>query len=392
MFFQVKALFLFFVPQSALSAVKMSFFASLLVPGMAKSEMLTKQAASCKMAKMVTNAVALHEGTMAGSSLHRSNKEPMSSTIDAAGSTGVSGYGDALLNFHATVDDRESYGGVIWCWKSMWKGTIWSEEGVWIHARLYAMNFAQLFIGILFIILYVLFFKSSASLFDPSSEGNVTFSPTQTSFPSQTQTSFPTPAPSPLFFNEDIEVIIFLPLINDLIQQYLINDFLVENFSETLWSKVGSGNTTEFVSSILNALPNDLLTFVIQNLDTDTRQIISNALFGDGNNPESSASPQLGNITRFRMLEDSSNLTFDDDFSNFTFDDDFSSGSEGGLFDDLIPKKWAVEFAVTAGGVCAVAAVLSLFLIWIPSAVATILQFRSGVIGSLRDKDFVRYR
>lgn len=34
----------------------------------------------------------------------------------------------------------------------------------------------------------------------------------------------------------------------------------------------------------------------------------------------------------------------------------------------------------------------SLAIIWIPSSVSTILQFRSGEIGSLRDADFAKYR
>lgn len=276
LFYQVKALLFFFVPQSAfLSTVKLSFFVSLLVPGMAKSEKMTKQAASFKMAKMVTDAVALHEGTLAGSSL-RSSKKRMSSANVAAGDTEVSGFGDALLNFHATVDDRESYGGVIWCWKSIWKGTIWSEEGVWIHARLYSMNFSQLFVAILFIIVSYVFLFGFLYV-----SGEDTFSPTQANtYPPSTS-----PAPS---YSENLRML-------------------------------------------------------------------------------QSISPSPSAI-------------------------DSSNDEKASFLDDLVPEKWAVIVAVTVGGICAVTAALSLFIIWIPSAVASILQFRSGVIGSLRDNDFIRYR
>ena len=44
------------------------------------------------------------------------------------------------------------------------------------------------------------------------------------------------------------------------------------------------------------------------------------------------------------------------------------------------------------GGLVAVLATLAIAIVWLPSAVSTILQFRSGVIGSLRDADFSRYR
>ena len=48
--------------------------------------------------------------------------------------------------------------------------------------------------------------------------------------------------------------------------------------------------------------------------------------------------------------------------------------------------------AIGMGALAAVALSLSLAIVWIPSSVSTILQFRSGVIESLRDPYFQKYR
>lgn len=51
-----------------------------------------------------------------------------------------------------------------------------------------------------------------------------------------------------------------------------------------------------------------------------------------------------------------------------------------------------INFSIVAGGLTAVGVTLALAVVWIPSAVSSILQFRSGHIGSLRDKRFQKYR
>lgn len=57
---------------------------------------------------------------------------------------------------------------------------------------------------------------------------------------------------------------------------------------------------------------------------------------------------------------------------------------------DALQKR--IFLSVGMGGLVAVLATLAIAIVWLPSAVSTILQFRSGVIGSLRDADFSRYR
>ena len=48
--------------------------------------------------------------------------------------------------------------------------------------------------------------------------------------------------------------------------------------------------------------------------------------------------------------------------------------------------------SVLIGGVTAVLATSGVAAVYIPSAVSTVLKFRSGVLGSLRDKKFQTYR
>ena len=90
--FQLKALFFFFVPKAAVSSGGMlSFLAILVVPGMAKAEKATKQAASFKADRMVSAAIAHHEGTLAGSSLRTSTKR--NDINDPTASMEVNGFG-----------------------------------------------------------------------------------------------------------------------------------------------------------------------------------------------------------------------------------------------------------------------------------------------------------
>ena len=48
--------------------------------------------------------------------------------------------------------------------------------------------------------------------------------------------------------------------------------------------------------------------------------------------------------------------------------------------------------AVSIGGAAAVLVTSAVAAVYIPSAVSTVLKFRSGVLGSLRDKKFQLYR
>lgn len=59
---------------------------------------------------------------------------------------------------------------------------------------------------------------------------------------------------------------------------------------------------------------------------------------------------------------------------------------------DWFPTESEVRFAGSVGCVVAFLAAASLAVVWIPSSVSTILQFRCGHIGSLRCRSFPEYR
>jgi hypothetical protein len=368
--FQIKALLLLFIPQSMFSSVKIPFVASLLIPGMCKSEMMTKQAASYKISKMVTDAVAMHEEKMTG--LPRREANNKESCADGPDETGFSGYGYALLNYHATVDDREEYGGMIWCFKGMWNGSIWNEEGVWIHARLYAMTFTQLFVGILFILIYFLFNHQLTKTFEELEQTEVA--------------SFPSPAPVAFYSysTEDLAAI-YGPLIQDAVEQY--EWVSSASLSEAIWSNITQSAAVTFGASMLYGVSNEVLSSIIWNLDPDTLSEIASVINKDALTCVRTAvnSKQEDSFDGFRFLQE---VTLSPTVYNET---SMSEGDEFSIL-DLVPQKWEIFVATTAGSIFAVLAAFSLFVIWIPSAVATILQFRSGVLGSLHDKDFIRYR
>jgi hypothetical protein len=60
--------------------------------------------------------------------------------------------------------------------------------------------------------------------------------------------------------------------------------------------------------------------------------------------------------------------------------------------DVLYPRKWMIVVAVLVGLTCGLSAAMNMMLCYLPSSISTIIKFRYGVIPSLRDKQFVRYR
>jgi len=59
---------------------------------------------------------------------------------------------------------------------------------------------------------------------------------------------------------------------------------------------------------------------------------------------------------------------------------------------DIFPKKWQVEVTAAFAIITATLISLASSVVYIPSAIHTIMKFRSGVIPSLRDPGFLKYR
>jgi hypothetical protein len=67
----------------------------------------------------------------------------------------------ALSNFQAQELITEKVGGALWAWKKILNGSIFIEEGVWLHSRLIIGNLLQLIVFIAVIFLACLGFKNS---------------------------------------------------------------------------------------------------------------------------------------------------------------------------------------------------------------------------------------
>lgn len=157
----LKKLAFILVPKTLLERIPGSSF--WLIPGMAKAERATKRAADYKIEKMIENSMMMHApvpGTF-------SSSVRMSTRAGAgAGASGRGAFGVALLNFQATQDEREDCGGVMWAYRKIWNGSIFQEDGVWIHSRLIASNFAQYFVALFYIFAGVTVLTVSEEIFE----------------------------------------------------------------------------------------------------------------------------------------------------------------------------------------------------------------------------------
>ncbi len=127
MCFQLLELFRILVPAKLIQ--KIPYWKFFIRPSIVKLERATKQAAARKVNGMVNNALVIHEACL----------KPLQSGLST--STKV---GSALLAYQSKEHDVEPCGGIRWAWKKMYDGSIYRDEGVWLHARLIASNIGQL--------------------------------------------------------------------------------------------------------------------------------------------------------------------------------------------------------------------------------------------------------
>ena len=174
MLFQLKKLIFILTPKKVMARIasRISGVGALIIPGMAKAELATKKAADFKIATMIDNSLRMHGiGAGAASSIRSTTRSGWGGAQKP--STGGS-FGVALLNFQASVDEREVVGGIPWAFKKMWNGTIFHKEGVWIHARLIASNMSQVFVAVFFVFLLIGIAINTARDWNAGSTGNDT--------------------------------------------------------------------------------------------------------------------------------------------------------------------------------------------------------------------------
>ena len=129
------------LPQGLLDTAP--FVRSLVTPASVKAEASQKKASFQKVSRMVQNALAVHSTANAS---HRTASMKLSkSSHESFGSDDNSQF-QAMLAFQSQASDTEEVGGLLWTWKQIFSGSLFLEEGVWIHSRLLAITMAQVLV------------------------------------------------------------------------------------------------------------------------------------------------------------------------------------------------------------------------------------------------------
>jgi hypothetical protein len=164
------------LPATFIHALKRFF-----TPGTVRMERRTKLAAAHKVARMVNNALNIHDA-------------PCIQTENV----GLTSIETALLKYQAREYQVEPCGGVLWGWKRIINGTVFREEGVWFHARLIASNVTQVFVVLFFAGLWGVVTFDKAFQSDPQSSDASLFPNNNVRHLMLTETASPSSSPTPL--------------------------------------------------------------------------------------------------------------------------------------------------------------------------------------------------
>jgi len=225
-----------------------------------------------------------------------------------------------------------------------------------IHTRLFASNLSQVFVGFFFMFLIPVL----GSIFLKKwSEETYTYAPTVSPAPTVEESYAPTVSPTSTADAVAATAASIIPAV-----EYVFGLLGAQSDAvvEYVWSNSNSTATAEFTSSLLGALENSTLNEILGSLHPATLEAIV------------SAGSQL--------LQTPTNSTFVTRHLE----------EEESFFDWITPERWNFIFAATIASLASLPVYTSLATLWLPSSVSTILQFRSGAIGSLRDKSFAKYR
>lgn len=161
----------------------------------------------------------------------------------------VTAYGDVLLRYESTMNDREQVGGILWAYRKMRNGSIYDEEGVWLHARLLASNASQYLVAVVYTIalvaVYYWIFTSS----------------------DDEETQVPTVSPAPSIN----PVVAAADAIQPLLDSFLsVMRPLDDETVDLLWQRADVNGTAAITSDILESISNKTLQKSLSMLDSKT--------------------------------------------------------------------------------------------------------------------------
>lgn len=280
----------------------------------------------------------------------------------------MSHFGQGLLNFSKSTNHAVA-GGFCWTWASIYNGELFNREGIWLSTRLLSSNIAQFIVSAFILTTGINFTKNASANYD-----------------------------------EDDARAVAGEYINIMFDRSIdagLTESLVSNITTEFASFLSDSNTTDALGTQCNAS--------IGFGDLSSLGESACSLAGDFYNCSSVTRTDYlcalaeqaveGNATLPGGLEDglvnlgllnASELNVDL-ILNATRQALIASAESS--VDSLYPdEKYMVVAPLAVGTVIAFIAAILLAVTYIPSATATTLKLRSGVIPTLRDPEFHKYR
>jgi len=351
-----------------------------------RNEVDLKLAAATKVHKMVQNAYTLHKAKDNSVILSRMEGNDTITPSHAV----------ALLNFTEQSDLTETSGGFFWCWKQFYSGSLLAKEGIWIHTRILAANLVQICIVVVVVISTSLLLNLTTAGLTVVEEITYATIPNYLDENCVSRFDYNKCAFPEISSNKSMGIAICpVSYSNGCNFTEVVNSGIKEQYCDTFDAFVKVWN-----SDGLTSCPS-LVTSSSKPLYSYTHDSIESAYCGgalsicvslnSGENvtglcliglkkrtflPYQFGGTSCSSIPKIAKLIDD-NPVGDEEIDNLT---------------SVLPEKWMVHISFIFGIIAAIIVGTYNTAVNVPSIVITTLQFRSGVLPSLRDIEFKKYR
>lgn len=353
----------------------------------------TKQASKLKVFRMVKNAYDLHKA-----SDNEVAKNYSSNSI-------------ALLNYNKIVGGEctKTVGGFKWIWKAFRSGKLSSKEGIWIPSRLFAGNIAQILasfavfgLGVVILNSFVADLEEARAAAAVASEiasnsTNATEASECYAFFNASDCYYPKDEVDE-YFGVAICPEVFLPTCDTSMEELsagvpnsAICGLLMESPYASYLTATGFECPTIFVSPLLNPI------YAVTEGSNETTYC-SAPITGCAINPGYYPGGEMGTcvlgMQTFVANQFSGELcsSYEEIGAMANQSGVDLSGLSKIIDQDWNLYPWQVQTSASIGLTVALLISITSGLGYIPSIVITILKFRTGVIPSLRDPNFIWYR
>lgn len=219
------------------------------------------------------------------------------------------------------------------------------------------MNLSQWFVAIFYLVLFYVVLKLFNDIF------------------SETMPPTASPAPTAYFGTQQLVDVLspyYVPILEEIVGQG-------EDFLSILWANVSTTHPelmTVIGGTILNYTSTEVVQELASKASVETLQTFVRAASDMIDFSQIFSNSTSSGDSGHRFLEEVAG------------DDAMGDDAMAGIF----PTQPQATFAITMGGIAAFIATVSLAIVWLPSSVSTIQQFRCGAIPSLHDRQFQQYR